>query len=92
MRSLVKTTVLCAMYLAVLLGLGLWHHHEAAGTLAAHSDCQACAWQANAISDEPLIFEMVAGPREFAPWTVAPIELLCRSLELLPANRAPPTT
>ena len=90
MRSLVKTTVLCAMYLAVLLGLGLWHHHEAAGTLAAHSDCQACAWQANAVSDEPLIFDLVVGPREFASLPVVPIGFICRSLELLPANRAPP--
>jgi hypothetical protein len=90
MRSLVKTTVLCGMYLAVLLGLGLWHHHDPAGTLAPHSNCQACAWQANAVSDEPLIFEMVVRQPDFTLLTEAPIESVCRRLDLLPASRAPP--
>lgn len=90
MRSLVKTTVLCAMYLAVLLGLGLWHHHDSAGTLASHSDCQACAWQANAVSDEPIVFEIAVGTREFTRLIETPRATVGRPLDLLPANRAPP--
>lgn len=90
MRALAKTVVLCAMYLSVLMGLGLWHHHDTDGGLAAHAQCQACLWQANAIADEPMIFVLAVPSREaFGPLPTSQSPI-CAPRDLLPASRAPP--
>lgn len=66
MRARFSATVASALslaYLWVVLVTGCLHHHECVGAPVPCHQCPACAWQANSVSDapivEPILFQTV---------------------------------
>ena len=53
-RRLIRTLMLCGLYLAVVLGSGLFHNHDASDPLHGRDTCQVCVWQNTTVTDEPL--------------------------------------
>jgi hypothetical protein len=94
MRSPLTATVAFVLswtYLWVVLVTGCLHHHESVGAQNPTHQCAACAWQAKAISDAPVIhpFQFQAASVEMPERF--PVVAWSASISKVTAARGPPS-
>jgi len=92
MKSRVTAVIVCLMYLSVVLVIGVVHHHHDDGPLGNHSDCAACAWAVNAISDAPQVPQFVFGCTIEIPLRILDVQPYLAQSFSFSASRAPPAT
>jgi hypothetical protein len=93
MKSRVTAAIVCLLYLSAALVIGVVHHHHDDGPFGNHSDCAACAWAINAVSDAP----QVSSHPVFGCTIEDPLRVFDAQPYLAPsfsfsASRAPPVT
>lgn len=89
-QRLIVSVFVCLLYLSVAFFLGIFHDHHEDGTLAAHKDCVACAWNINSVADVPVVVTTVVDhPLEFALHFLEDVSLATPFVPAT-ASRAPP--